>query len=186
MLVVLDHPEQFKTGIRLLYRTARNKDGAEWRQDKVLISYDEYDETVSKLLADLRDGERIYASVDERNFRAAQRVFNEMLVDANFSDNAAHSLSFYRHINARWNSALGQKSSALSRLYLFDLDGTLEDITRDKYYILKVCPDNAYAYQTKNGLHIISEPFDPRKLPQFVEERNMRHTNALMLVAYWK
>lgn len=210
MVALIPHPQRFKTGARLIQRTARNKDKAVRRPDKIRVSYneDEYDKTLHEMLDDLRAGERIYASADERDVLSARRKFNSDLSFANFSESEEHRLAFYRNLNARWNASLGAKSSAKTKLFLFDVDSddesvlslilsTLDVIARDylttyasfsfqdgaKYTDFVTTRElDVYSYPTKNGFHVVSNPFNPNLLEESM--RDMLHTNALMLVAH--
>lgn len=213
MVQVIQHPSRFKTGARLLQRTARNKDKAARRPDKIRVSYSEaeYDKTLQEMLDDMRAGERIYASVDERDVLSARRKFNSDLSFANFSGSEEHCLAFYKNLNARWNASLGAKASAKTKLFLFDVDsddptvrdnildliGRLGAVAHDyvttyasysfkdgaKYKDVVVHRDlDVYSYKTKNGFHVVSNPFNPNHLED--SERAMLHTNALMLVAH--
>lgn len=196
MVTLIPHPQRFKTGARLLQRTARNKDKAIRRPDKIRVSYSEaeYDKTLHEMLDDLRAGERIYASVDERDVLAARRKFNSDLSFANFSESEEHRLAFYRNLNARWNASLGAKASAKTKLFLFDVDSddesvlslilaTLDIIARDYLTTDATTRElDVYSYPTKNGFHVVSNPFNPNLLEESM--RDMLHTNALMLVAH--
>lgn len=201
---LLDHPDEFKTGIRTLLLVLRNKDGAASGPVKKMVSYshEEFDEVVTSLLsfaATTPGGYRLYGSVDSRDFRAAQREFSLRKVNVDFTPEA---IRFYRDLKNQWMGSLSQNSARASKLFLFDVDDPsevakkeVEDSIKGAHLLLKEVEDSIkgahlfiddtapspliYSYQTKNGWHVITRPFDVGALPPPV--RGMCKTNAMML-----
>jgi len=190
---LLDHPDEFKTGIRTLLLVLRNKDGAASGPVKKMISYshEEFDEVVTSLVAfaaTTPGGYRLYGSVDSRDFRAAQREFSLRKVNVDFTPEA---IRFYRDLKNQWMGSLSQNSARASKLFLFDVDDPSEAARKEVADSIKmahladpIVGDTApspiiHSYQTKNGWHIITKPFNPHLLPQSHQE--MRKTNAMML-----
>ena len=195
MTVLLEHPPEFKMGIRVLMRAARNKDNAVPRKTTMRVSYsiNEFDDVVQNLLDDLRDGERIYGCVDARNFLNAQRAFEHEKTDADFSASSEYTLSFYKNLAPRWTGALMSKAARKTRLLMFDVDSPDELVLQQRIAQIEKCfsnpatspsPINAviHTYKTKNGFHILTNPFNYSALPSPIQEE--LHTNAMMLWAY--
>lgn len=196
---LLDHPEQFKTGVRVLLLTQRNKDGSSGGRTHQLVSYKtaEFDETVEKLFNRVSDlsGYRLYGSVDARDTFPARREFALRQIKADWGANPD---AFYRILDRQWTSCLSQNEARKTKYFLFDIDSSsiedfdkCEQAVRDayrkhRYYVTdeKDEPSSpiVYRYATKNGFHIITEPFNRALLP--TEYFDMAHSNAMMLWGY--
>lgn len=184
-LKFIKHPA-FMSGIRVLKRVARNKDNAAHRRNEVLISYREEDflSCVGKLLSDIRDGERVYASVDARDILKAQVRFtsdlNEVMrVGAPVTARDA----FFRKMDGKWASALGNSTSRLTKRFLFDWDDPCPryaEVVQGQLHTFSRAP--VYSYATKSGYHFVTEPFNPSKLPQHLALKYQ--SNGSLLWAY--
>ncbi|MGD9670137.1 MAG: hypothetical protein AB7U75_13905 [Hyphomicrobiaceae bacterium] len=194
---LLDHPDEFKTGIRVLLLVRRNKDGASNGPNFKEVSYSKakFDDVVQKMLARVPDltGYRLYASADERTLTPAQLDFSQRKTKADFSTDP---LSFYRDIENHWISCLSGNAARKTKYFLFDIDnpcisvfGEVEQAVRDAHqehwqkHVSNGVDDYfspiVYRYATKSGYHLITLPFDPGKLP--AEYSDLRKTNAMML-----
>lgn len=184
----ITHPEQFKEGVRILMRILRTKDGAVGNADrhaKKLVSrnVEEFDKNFCILASDLRVGERIYSTVDKRNISKAVRQFKQQQLDNDY--NSPEILEdFYVDIYNRWVSALQQPTASAESLFLFDLDGDEVPAGIAALAQLQTEKNDEYlhGYQTKNGWHIITKPFNYTRLPQWMHPTCKK--NAMMLWAY--
>lgn len=178
---LIEHPEQFKTGARVLMLKGRHKDGVEKERTIVRVSHgvDQFDGALGTLVSALRPGERIYASAGERSMPAAIREFKRRQLDADYDDDPQR---FYRALNERWVASLMQPASQLEKLWLFDCD-TPEDLARVEAELAASYErEPPYKYATKSGAHIVLQPFDKSKLSD--ASRALIHTNPILLWAW--
>lgn len=185
----ISHPHQFKTGTRLIMRVWRNKEGAEGkRAGQTMISSDStsWDEATKELLAECIPGERVYASAERRNVERAIRIFKERQLVADYDDPEVRH-AFYNDCKTRWLSCLGAPRASDETLFLFDCD-TPEDhetLLREMKAAPSefVGPDKViHTYETKNGVHVVTKPFNPGLLS--IPMRNILQKNALILVGW--
>lgn len=184
----IKHPDNFKTGYRILMLTLRNTDGGKVdnpdRVSKKLISsgVHEFDEIYAKLLALRKGEERIYCTIDERDIDKAIMIFKHRQLDADYVDEKSRD-SFYVDIWNRWISSLQSPRARKGTLFLVDIDekdggqnvGLYESI---KAEIQEKGIEIVHEYKTKNGIHIITKPFNPSTVTFFVQK------NAMMLLTY--
>lgn len=184
----IEHPVQFKTGVRILMRILRTKDGGVGNVDrhaKKLISRgpEEFDRCMGELREDMVPGQRIYSTVDQRSVSKAIRKFKQNQLDNDYS---ADPHAFYLDIKNRFVSALQGPGARNTSLFLWDCDdlhqygnllSVLEDETLLGQTIIK------HNYLTKNGGHIITTPF---QYPKFISPmyQELLRKNAMMLWYY--
>lgn len=180
---ILEHPNRFKEGVRILMRVLRTKDGGKGNVDRhaekiVTRNSTEFDEALAFLVNTMQPSERIYSTVDTRDCKKAIRLFKQNQLDNDYSKSPE---DFYLDIKNRWVSALQSPRARATSLFLWDCDD-MEQYT--KLLSLKVISDVlAHAYMTKNGGHIITAPFEyPRLLSP--ELHPLLHKNAMMLHVY--
>jgi len=197
-LILINHPEEFKQGVRILMRTLRSKDGGKKNNpDRVaekLVSRspEEFDKIFEHLLKNRKDQERIYSTVDARNLDKAIRKFKYDQLDADYFDKESRN-SFYIDIYNRWISALQSPQSRDGTLFLIDIDNGENDEKKIRTDLealfqglsgmmggLQFVPKIVDDYRTKNGCHIITTPFNPSLFPHEVKK------NSMILWAYEK
>lgn len=170
-------------------RTLRGKDGGKNtggdRVAKKIITEnaEEFDLALQTLIAGAKDNERVYATVDARNWNKAIRSFKQRQLDADYAGDS-NRLGFYRDIKNRVVSCLQQPTARASSLFLFDCDSPFEWGLLHRELLTCVGLGAILdTYETKNGGHIITQPFEYPKLldPRFHE---MLKKNAMMLWAY--
>ncbi|MFM7012611.1 MAG: hypothetical protein ACKO0Z_25310 [Betaproteobacteria bacterium] len=180
---IYKHPEEFKSGIRVLKLVSRNKDNAVKARNRVLVSTSptEFDNCLAELTSQMQPGQRVYASTDERNPHKALRIFKQRQLD---NDYQLDVYSFYHNAKSVWASCLEDPSASFTKRFLFDLD-TLDEQTAfwDIIGSDSIDIDIAYKYQTKSGgYHVITNPFNHTLLPAILTDT--RKTNASILWAY--
>jgi hypothetical protein len=158
-------PDEFMQGIRVMYlidRSVANTNRQSSRFVKKLISQnkEEYLENLEKLKAIRTQDERIYASVNSRNFKSATKQFKLRQLENEYM--AEDQLfNFYRNLHNNWVSALTVPQSRASRYFLIDFD----DNSIDQFleFLKKNIQDKniIFHYRTKKGHHIITNPFNP-------------------------
>lgn len=176
---LLDHPEEYMSGTRVLFLRSRNKDGLKNHKTMTVISKDENDfqESLMLLTREARDGQRIYASASSRDLQRASRNFKEAILDNDYN---LDPTSFYGALFTRWVSALMQVNAQEDKRWIFDCDAVDEASATRAALLLQGVP--FYVYQTKNGSHYVTKPFNYSLLPDGVKA--LRHTNPLMLWGY--
>lgn len=177
---LIEHPEKFKTGVRVLLLRGRPKDGLPTNCSilRVTNNVEQFDRRLAELSAMSKPGERIYGSAGARDMKAAVRLFKERQLAADYDGDP---LAFYRSIESRWASCVQAVNAQLDRLWLFDCDTgedreLVEQQIRDCYPIINRDP---YWYATKSGHHCVVQPFDKSKLNDAA--RAMIHDNAIIL-----
>ena len=179
---VIDHPERFRTGTRVLFLKARNKDGCTDQRTLMGISHDveQFDRRLDELVAAVRPGERIYASAGPRSMSSAMRVFKERQLAADYDGDPE---AFYRSIKTSWASCLMAPRAQDGKVWLFDCDEPADaervEAELAEHYDRDVEP---YRYTTKSGAHIVVAPFNKARLSDGV--RALIHDNPLMLWGY--
>lgn len=192
-VTIIDHPARFKNGVRLIQMVTRNKDGAEKKKVKVRVSYsaDEFDDNFQVLLDTLPENGRIYASASERDMGKAIRDFDRRRLDARYDEDEG---LFFENLQNRWVSCLGapEASDRLMKYWLFDCDNDAEERAvndlLERRYQLNTHPNSPrcdpYRYETKSGLHIVTDPFNHGNAIIDHEAIRCLDKNGLMLWAY--
>jgi hypothetical protein len=177
----VDHPIQFKEGVRIIMLALRGKEGGNNKPDRVSKKYitrnpQEFDECMEKLLKVRKGQERIYSTVNGRDTQKAIILFKHRQLDAD-----AYALpekeSFYIDIWNRWISCLQNPACRTDKLFMLDADSKEDEETmREEIRINNV--EVVHEYDTKNGHHFILNPFNPSQLKCDVLR------NHMMLWAY--
>lgn len=156
-------------GTRVLMKTLRSKEGgASNRPDrraskKVSMNHSDFLEIFSQMVNEINPGERIYCTVNSRDFDKAIRKFKELQLENDYHPSEI-KYQFYVDIYNRWISSLMKPTSKHSNYFLIDIDNddknglTLEAAVKEVESagvgLVK------QIYPTKNGHHIITEPFN--------------------------
>lgn len=177
---LIDHPEEYTTGCRVLFLKGRHKDGIEDERLAVEITHDS--DHFKKMKADLvsraRPSERLYVSAAPRSLEKAVRQFKQWQLD---NDYAAKPLEFYQRLERRWISSLMAQTSVERelKLWMFDCDTPQEYLTvREMLQSIEVQP---YVYNSKSGQHVVVRPFNQLLAGSL---RTKIDTNPLMLWGY--
>lgn len=176
----IEHPDEFKLGVRVIKRAWRNKDCTEGRRrDRMIIAngIEQWDEATAELLAECIPGERVYASSDRRNVDKAIRLFKERQLAADYQP-THDRYSFYHNCEWRWLSCLSAPQAAATMHFLFDCDDA-DDLAE----LVDIPAEHeVHRYATKSGTHVLTRPFNPNVLSP--HGRALLHKDALLLVGY--
>lgn len=155
----------FTDGVRVLMLIERgiqssNKGSRRWINKLISSNQLEFRANLVKLLdqqAYLNNKDiRLYSCVNSRNMGKAIKHFQHKQIDLSAEGEA---FNFYRRINDKFCSSLMQPENRSSSRFLIDLDDTDPTMLND---ILNACNiDIILKYQTPNGWHYITEPFNP-------------------------
>jgi len=168
--------DDFKTGYRLLIMLHRKKDGGHGRADYHSIKYlvngkEEFDEKL-KRLQDAKATHsdipyRIYSSINERDMDKAIRKFKYEIIDNDYVDKIQRN-RFYTDINNRLIGCVQKPENKKTKNFLFDVDeGTHYKTDKDVELFcqhLLFYTNILFKKKTKNGWHIITEPFNVSEL----------------------
>lgn len=197
---ILNHPDSYKTGARVLFLVSRNKDGGTGgRPRAVRISYSqaEFDDKLEALADDMLANERIYGSTEERDMDKAIRMFKERMLKIDDERND-HYYNFYKHLNGTWASCLQRNAGRVGKKFLFDLD--TDELKAEFDYFLEYWramknanntallkaqagPEEVYQYRSKSGWHAITSPFNVKPLLSEPIQAAC-HRNSMMLWSY--
>lgn len=162
--------EEYTTGTRVILLLHRKKDGFDGaypqRDSRKRISFNRNDYV--NILCEFLDLQsksehelRIYASCNPRNIDKAIRQFKTLQLDNDYADEATR-VDFYRDIHNRFTSALMQPQSKITGNFIIDVD-TKDDTVMNA--VDKLVADLELEvhtkYATKNGWHLVVEPFNP-------------------------
>lgn len=184
---IIDHPESFKAGVRLIMRVWRNKENKEGRRPgrtEVSTCIEEWQHHCWQLVQECVPGERVYASAEPRSIPHAIRVFKERQLAADYDPPAVRD-AFYATLSTRWLSCLGAPQASAEKFFLFDCDDMdahkrlCEDLESEQ-----LMENVVHAYRTKNGVHVLTKPFNPGLIK--LAHREILQKNALILVAWGK
>lgn len=179
--------EPFADGVRVLFLIHRNKEGGDTNNTKVekIVTTDrrEYWEAVAKLIEQKNAAPvpyRVYASVNCRHIDKAIRQFKFEQLEADYYDRDQRH-GFYYDIRNRWIGCLMQPPQKASSYFLFDVDAP------DNGPTLKALAGSSKAeivasYRTKNGWHIVTEPFNHTTI-QLPPETSL-NTDGLVLLSF--
>lgn len=190
--VDIDHPDSFKSGVRVLLLMLRAKDGGSAKTDRkavkkvVTTSPEEFEAELAALRSRWQPNERIYSTINARNIEKAIRIFRYRQLDVDYFATPDRQ-SFYLDLENRWISCLKDGKASNGSLFLFDIDGDnpqasnihQELVTRKAGFSTFVLVDD---YCTRNGRHVITEPFNPSTIS--TSARDCLQKNSLMLWSY--
>lgn len=158
-------PEMFTDGFRGIMLIRRNKDGGEGNAQRKSIKRISSDTTEWKAyIRELRDmqlsthsGHRIYSSLNSRNINKVIYEFKRRQLDLE-AGGLEEYWNFYIDIENRFFSSFMNPSAREQKNFLIDCDS-------DEEYKKAVMQLNGlglilYEYPTKNGMHIITKPFN--------------------------
>ncbi len=183
MLKLIDHPDMWKEGTRVLLLKGRHKDGIEKQRTRHRVTHnvDEFESALYDLHEMAHKNERIYATASPRDITKAIRLFKERQLASDYDDDPTR---FYQNVEARWVSCLMNKGAQDRKWWIFDCDSPEElmdaEACLNNTYLRRTL--DPYQYDTKTGHHIVVLPFNKVALSD--SQRGLLHTNPLMLWGY--
>lgn len=181
MTVIINHPNTFKSGTRVLMLTGRNKDGVTCQRKvlRVSLNAEQFDVALGELVKISEPNERIYASAGRRSIQKASRLFRKRQLDSEYDQNP---MEFYEKLSTRWASCLMDPSAQEERLWLFDIDNDEDSELVVRELKSRSCDFESYVYDTKNGKHVLVEPFNRLLISETM--CSMIKENPMMLWGY--
>lgn len=186
---IMDRFNWIIEGPRILMLTQRKKEGGtkgnpdRHARKRLVVGEEQFYKELTYMLKNRKQDERVYCSVNARNMDKGIRNFKQLLLDNDYQNQESHH-SFYIDIHNRWISAIAKKSTRATNFFLIDIDtdegmnfqSTLKSLkSKEEIVIIDT-------YQTKNGYHIITSPYQyPKITPDLKEKIN---TDGLALLKY--
>lgn len=181
----------FTEGCRVLFLLQRASDGGHTNNSKlrtyITKNNDEWIEALAKLLQEkeqyLEIPLRIYQTLNARDVEKGIRQYKMMQLEADYYDTESRQW-FYIDARNRIVSALMRPNVAKTSLFLIDIDTKDVAVFEDVMLCLKSLSVNPFVdnYETKNGFHIIVNPFNPALL--VLPENCELKKDSMMLLAY--
>lgn len=178
----------FKWGVRVLLLMQRAKEGGHARTDRkatikrIVEGQAQFNEALEELREMWHEPLRIYSTINTRSVDKAIRLFKYRQLDADYFDPTDRQ-AFYFDMENRWISCLKDGKAKTSSLFLFDHDNDpgvgLNRLLKKLDFLQVQIVDH---YTTKNGQHIITGPFNPNLLEDWMKA--LLHKDALMLWSY--
>lgn len=157
----------FTNGTRVVFLMHRAKEGGESEEDKrrkmTRIVHDT--ESLKRALRQMLvfahatgDTLRVYMTINSRDLHKGLRELKRRLLDLEYTSEQ-NKIDFMKRMYGRWDSCLMEYGARSSSYFMFDIDdkSRIDDVQ-------KFCGMNnvqiIYQYPTKNGYHIITEPFN--------------------------
>lgn len=170
-------PDRFKEGYRQIMLMHRNKDGAHGNaQRKCLKKTSQNKEDWLEIVREFKElkdthypNHRIYSSVNARDPLKAVREFKRRQLDHDY-ESTEKMMEFYADIQNRFFSCMMSPQCRAETLFLIDCD-TPEEYQKAKERLHP--PLILFEYPTKNGMHIITHPFNPEAVKVDVKKDDL-------------
>ena len=182
--------KDFSNGIRVVFLIHRKKDGGTNRKTRqsikkvITTNSEEFFKTIEEL-KEIKDNDdrnlRIYATINSRDIKKGIREFKQKILDNDYQCDKS-MFDFYFDIKNRFIGSIMKPKCNIENNFLFDLDDCDHRSYIQMIEILKKNTDVLLTYETKNGYHIITKPFNYTKL----DERFISNINkdALLLIDF--
>ena len=177
---ILEKFENFDitSGYRMMMLIDRTKGGNEKNRSirRVSKNREEFIANLEFFLDLKKPQERIYSCVNERDVSMAIRIFKQRQLDNDYADEESR-ISFYSDIKNRWLSCLMNPQAKKESYFLIDIDTKEKEEVYKIVYKLGQITRNYIKYETKNGWHIIAQPFNP----EFLNEVDIKKDGLILL-----
>ena len=167
---IIEKFSSYTSGVRMLMLIQRGKEGGKGETNnkktvrRITTNSGEFRNSLIELL-EIKEKKkgiyRIYSCVNSRNINKAIRIFKQRQLDADyFAEDQKYK--FYTDIKNNWISAVMNPSTKETSLFILDIDEG-QDVKEVKERLSQITR-NYTSYETKNGHHIVSMPFNPELL----------------------
>jgi len=185
----IDEFQEYTTGTRVLILVKRSKDGghqnSEYKRRALRqVTNDTEDfakalEIMLMLQATTHNEYRVYSTVNPQSLLNGERLLKEKMLNTDYSD-TGQKVNFYQRLEDRWVGCLvASKTPSGEKKFIIDVDKF------DDSDALNFCTENNIhiyrKYQTKNGWHLIVEPFNSALLSKDIADLQKE---GLILIAY--
>lgn len=184
----------FSTGIRCILLLQRKKEGGPSNENNrcfrrvMTRNSEEFFKAIEELEKEKQrmfkeNGRlcRIYSSVNSRDVNKAIRQFKKDMIDNDYNPDDLRQ-GFYLDIKNRFIHCLMQHTCKAESNFMFDLDDCCERSLASIEKELIKYTEIVLRYQTKNGFHIITKPFNFHELQN--DGRFEVKPDGLLLISY--
>lgn len=170
--MIMSNNQFYTSGIRTLMLIHRKKDGGpskEKRSPNIFEISRNEDDFVKKFneLMEVKEKSkipyRLYSSVNERDFSKALRLFKMQQIEIDDAP-IEQKMDFYFQSRSQFFSCISKPQCAKTNLFLIDIDDNFDEVNRVHLMLLDIAKIIS-TRQTKNGYHLITEPFNPALAP---------------------
>ena len=185
---IMETFKNFTDGHRMIMLTLRGKEGGKVNNPdkvsrrKISANKEEFKKILEEFLKIKNSSPniplRIYSSVNARDINKGIREFKRRQLESDYYDEDS-KYKFYLDIKNRFLSSIMVPASRAETKFLIDVDYDEGDngwIIEQELLEAKV--DILFTYKTKNGMHIVTEPFNPNLVSYKVNK------DALLLLTY--
>lgn len=183
--------KDYSDGLRIIMLVHRNKEGGIGRKAQktnlkkiITQNSEEFWEAIA-YMRKLKEGDlrplRIYSTVNSRNLQRTIHNFKRDMLENDYSK-VLNKDFFYIDIKNRFISALMKKACKSQSNFLFDLDECDDHSFHSIHNQIERQTKIQTYYQTKNGYHIITDPFNYNKL-ECLDQVDI-HPDGLLLIDY--
>ena len=161
--------EMFSDGLRMIMIVQRNKEGGKsnepqrYAKKKITRNKEEFYQVLEEFKEIKEESEeplRIYSCLNRRDINKAIREFKKRQLDNDYSDQTSRE-AFYHDIKNRWISCFMKPSSREETLFLIDIDEPEKNsLEMTKKHLEEIGVEIITDYETKNGYHLITSPFN--------------------------
>ena len=163
----------YKEGVRILMLIHRQKDGGKGSTDRNSVRRISRDpKEFDKLFLELQEGKnksdlplRIYSSVNERNLQKAVKMYKIQQVEIEFQSLEMQA-NFYIQNKNQFYSCLAKPECAMNKKFLIDFDDQVPINISNMEYTLSKHTEILNIRRTPNGVHFITNPFNPSLVPE--------------------
>lgn len=184
--------KDYSDGIRVVYLVHRSKEGGSNNAQKrhfkkcITTNSEEFFNAVEEFKKSKDIDERplrIYASLNSRDIKKAQRLFKMRMLEIDYADDEVRN-KFYFDLKNQFVSCLADKSARESKNFMFDLDEIDDRSFHQIYNLLEKRTEIVLHYPTPHGWHIITKPFNYAKDLDNEYLIKALHADSLMLIDY--
>lgn len=187
-------PANFKDGIRTIMLMHRKKDGGKYsKPDRFAPKYitksiDEFNEKYEELIERGQDWGvkfRIYSSVNARNLEKGIKEYKRRQLEADFQGDENRD-RFYMSTKTHFFAALMTPGSRAGKYFLLDIDDAPEDNQFALNAVMSLEEQEVSShhwYHTPNGIHIITDPFNPNEIKLPTDDTDIKK-DGMMLLAW--
>ncbi len=167
----LNQFKDYVDGVRMIMLICRSKEGGKSNKPdrivtrRISIDFNEFKKILKHFLEYQQEHPeyRIYSCVNKRDFNKGIREFKRQQLEADYYDEKSRN-KFYLDVKNRFLGSLMKSSSRAETKFLIDADDLTRKTISNAINEIEKITNVLLHYKTKNGYHIITEPFNPNLL----------------------
>ena len=191
---IMDTFKDFTDGMRMLLLMERKKDGGGNKEERrvfetyVTFNTDSFKEKLRNLLYLKQlstNNLRIYSCLNARNMKKVIRTIEEGLLESHYTDDLNREMIHKKTCGGQRHYIM-QTNNAVSKLFLLDIDDieNQDELGKALQIIQSNGINELLRYRTKNGWHIVTEPFNPALWSNAGGDPDQVKKDPLLLLSY--